>query len=82
MAYSPTTRANFADSLDPAFRKIYTDATKELSYKYDQVFNILSSDKNIEKDSSVSGLTKLARINEGEAVTTDGPIQGLRFAIS
>jgi len=74
--YSPSTRANFADALDPAFRKFYSDADKELDYKYTQIFNVLTSGKNIEKDSSISGLTKLARINEGEAATTDGPIQG------
>jgi len=76
MAYSPTTRANFPDVLDPAFRKIYTDATKELPYKYESVFNVFDSSKNIEKDSSVSGLGRLAKIDEGAAVTADGPIQG------
>jgi len=74
--YSPTTRANFADALDPAVRKIFTDTDKELPYIYTQIFNISDSSKATEKDSSVSGLGTLRRINEGEAVTTDGPIQG------
>ncbi len=70
------TRANFADLLDPAFRKIYTDAEKELPYKSQDVYNIFPSTKNLEKDSSVSGLQQLAEITEGDAVTADTIYQG------
>lgn len=65
------TRSNFPDVLDPAFRKIYTDAEKEIEYKYSSIFNIFNSSKDIEKDSSVSGLTKLTEVGEGEAVPSD-----------
>lgn len=70
------TRGSFADVLDPAFRKIYTDAEKELSYKYSDVYSVFNSAKNIEKDSSVSGLQQMAQIGEGEAITADTVYQG------
>ena len=69
-------RANFADLLDPAFRKIVTDADKELDYKYSQVFNVFNSSKNIEKDSSISGLGVLAEKPEGNTMAEDSVIQG------
>lgn len=70
------TRANFPDLLDPAFRKIYTDAEKELPYKYQDVYKVATSTKNIEKDSGISGLQQLAEITEGAAVTSDTIYQG------
>jgi hypothetical protein len=73
---SVLTRANFADLLDPAFRKIYSDAEKELNYKYSQVFNVSNSSKNLEKDSGISGLQQMAEVGEGEAVTSDTVYQG------
>jgi phage major head subunit gpT-like protein len=73
---SVLSRANFADMLDPAFRKIFSDADKELTYKYNQVFNIFNSSKNIEKDSGISGLMQMAEIGEGEAISVDTVYQG------
>jgi hypothetical protein len=75
---TPLSRANFADLLDPAFRKIYTDAEKELDYKYSQIFNVFNSSKNIEKDSSISGLGRLVKTDEGVAFSNDTLYQGLR----
>jgi hypothetical protein len=62
---TPLSRANFADLLDPAFRKVYTDAEKELPYIYSQVFNVMNSSKNLEKDTSISGLGTLVEKSEG-----------------
>ena len=73
---SVISRANFADLLDPAFRKIFTDAEKELDYKYSQVFNVFNSSKNLEKDSSLSGLGILAEKPEGTALSVDTVYQG------
>jgi phage major head subunit gpT-like protein len=73
---SVISRANFADLLDPAFRKIYSDATKELPYKMTEVFNVFNSSKNIEKDSGISGLMQMAEITEGAAVSVDTVYQG------
>jgi phage major head subunit gpT-like protein len=73
---SVLSRANFADLLDPAFRKIYTDATNELPYKYSSIFNVYNSSKNIEKDSSVTGLQQMAEITEGGTVSVDTVYQG------
>ncbi len=69
-------RANFPDLLDPAFRKIYTDAEKELPYMYTQIFNVVNSTKNLEKDSSVSGLGTLIEKPEGAAITYEDILQG------
>jgi phage major head subunit gpT-like protein len=73
---SVISRANFADLLDPAFRKIFSDANKELSYKYSDVFNVFNSSKNLEKDSGISGLMQMAEITEGAAVSVDTVYQG------
>lgn len=73
---TPLSRANFADLLDPAFRKIYTDAEKELDYKYSQIFNVFNSSKNLEKDSSISGLGRLVKTGEGVAFPNDTLYQG------
>lgn len=71
-------RSNFPDLLDPAFRKIYTDAEKELPYMYTEIFNVVDSKKNLEKDSSVSGLGTLVEKAEGAAITYEDILQGLR----
>lgn len=73
---SVLSRANFADLLDPAFRKIYSDAEKELTYKHSEIFNVFNSSKNLEKDSGISGLMQMAEISEGAAVTVDTVYQG------
>lgn len=73
---TPISRANFADLLDPAFRKIYSDAEKELSYKYQDIFNVFSSSKNLEKDSGVSGLGQLVEKTEGGTIAQDTIYQG------
>lgn len=70
------TRANFADYLDPAFRKMYTDAERELPYQYQDIFHVLDSTKNIEKDSSVSGLGTLVAMPENTALSYEDPLQG------
>jgi hypothetical protein len=73
---TPLTRANFADLLDPAFRKVYSDADKELDYKYDQVFNVSTSSKNLEKDTGISGLGTLTEKTEGGTMAEDTVYQG------
>jgi len=73
---NPITRQNFADALDPAFRKFYSDAERELPYVYRSIFNVLTSNKNIEKDSGISGLGTLVEKAEGAAITSDTLYQG------
>lgn len=69
-------RPDWPDVLDVSFRKIYGDEEKDTPVMYRDVFNILSSDRNIEKDSSASGLSKLVQFNEQEALTYEDKLQG------
>jgi phage major head subunit gpT-like protein len=69
-------RPQWPDLLDPAFRTIYGMEVKDIPSKYDQLFNVESSQKNIEKDSSASGLSKLVQKAEGDAITYEDPNQG------
>lgn len=69
-------RPQWPDLLDPAFRKIYGDEEQQLPVVMNDVFNILSSSKDIEKDSSASGLSKLVETAEGDAISYEDPNQG------
>lgn len=69
-------RANWADALDPSFRKIYGEEVAQLPSVHQSIFNMLTSSKNIEKDSSASGLSQLVLKTEGAAITYEDPTQG------
>lgn len=69
-------RPDWPDLLDPTFRKIYGQEEESLPQMYAEVFNVQVSDKNIEKDSSASGLSKLVRRSEAQAITFEDPVQG------
>lgn len=74
------TRGNFADILYPGFRKIFFDELGQLPSVHDQIFHVLSSDKQQELDSSVSGLGQLVQVSDDQAVTYESPIQGYDVA--
>lgn len=69
-------RPNFPDLLDPAFRKIYMDAEKQLPEMRGKVFHEMTSSKNIEKDSGISGLSTLVVKTEDGAITYEDQNQG------
>lgn len=69
-------RPQWPDLLDPAFRTIYGQEVKDIPTKYQTIFNTESSSKNIEKDSSASGLSKMVQFGEGSAITYEDPNQG------
>lgn len=69
-------RSQWADILDPSFRTIYGAQQKQIPTKYQDVFNINSSKKNIEKDSSASGLSKMVQRAENAAITYEDEAQG------
>ena len=69
-------RPTWPDILDPAFRTIYGEERKQIPTMYTSIFNILSSDRQSEKDSSASGLSKLVDKAEGAAITYEDPEQG------
>ena len=64
------------DLLDPSFRKIYGDELKAIPSIGQTIFHTESSSKNIEKDSSASGLSKLIRRSEAQAISFEDEIQG------
>lgn len=69
-------RPQWPDLLDPRFRKIYGDELKLIPQMGTSIFHMESSSRNIEKESSASGLSKLVVRSEGQAITYEDEIQG------
>ncbi len=69
-------RSQWADILDPSFRTIYGQEVQQLPTKYQDIFNTYTSKKNIEKDSSASGLSRLVQRAENAAITYEDENQG------
>ena len=55
-----SSRGQWADILDPSFRQIYGEHISQLPNVGKTIFNVFGSSKDIEKDSSASGLSKRA----------------------
>lgn len=70
-------RANHSDLLAPGFRMIF-DANMFSGYppEFPKIFNILTSERQYEDDSSISGLGTVPEKDEGVSITYDVPIQG------
>lgn len=68
-------RGNFQDVLDPAIRQIFFDRYEQESQVMPQVFNVLTSDRDVETDSAVSGFGKLQQTNELGALDYEDPVQ-------
>lgn len=68
--------SQWADLLDPRFRKIYGDELKEIPQVGPSIFHMLTSSRNIEKDSSASGLSTLIRRSENQAISYEDEVQG------
>lgn len=66
----------WADVLDVRFRKIYGDELKAIPQVGPSIFHMLSSSRNIEKDSSASGLSTLVRRGENQAISYEDEVQG------
>lgn len=69
-------RPAWPDILDPNFRKIYGDELKLIRQVGPSIFHMLTSSKQNEKDSSASGLSKLVRRSESQAITYEDEVQG------
>ena len=69
-------RPQWPDILDPAFRKVYGDEIRQLAPVGMTIFNVDTSVKNIEKDTSATGLSKLTQLSEGSAITYEDPVEG------
>lgn len=66
------------DLLDPRFRKIYGDEVKLVPQVGPTIFHMETSTRNIEKESSASGLSKLIRRNENQAISYEDEVEGFR----
>jgi hypothetical protein len=62
--------------MDPSFRAIYSAETKDYPSQIGNIFNVQTSSKAYEKDTSVSGLGKLTRKPEGDTISYDSPVSG------
>ena len=69
-------RSGFGDLLEPGFREIYDDTFNEMEQLFPQLFHVNSSEKQDEKDSSVSGFGLMAETSEGEGIDYEDPVQG------
>lgn len=69
-------RPQWPQLLDPSFRAVYSQTEKEFPSLVDKVFDVQSSDKAYEKDTSVSGLGKLVRKAEGDTISYESPVAG------
>lgn len=69
-------RPQWPDLLDPRFRKIYGDELKQIPQVGPSIFHMETSSRNIEKESSASGLSKLVVRSEGQAITYEDEVQG------
>ena len=72
----PANRASFADLLTPGFRKIYDDKFSEVPMVMDRVFNVNTSEKADEKDSSIGGFGLAVVTAEGAPVDYEDAVQG------
>ena len=72
----PSLRVNFGDLLAPGFRSIFMDKFGEYPAEWPSIFNKLSSQRQYEDDSSISGFGFVPEKEEGVGITYDDPIQG------
>ena len=75
-------RANFADELDPAVRKIFFDAYDAEPEMMPKVFNILTSGMDTEMDSATTGFGKLIQTSELGALDYEDPLKMYRTTYS
>lgn len=73
---SLNSRPEWPQLLDPSFRAVYSQTEKEFPSQIDNIFEVMKSDKAYEKDTSVSGLSKLVRKAEGDAIAYESPVAG------
>ncbi len=69
-------RPQWPDILDPAFRKVYGDEIRQLAPVGMTIYNVDTSVKNIEKDTSATGLSKLVQTSESQAITYEDEVEG------
>ncbi len=69
-------RSDFGDLLAPGFREVFFNRFKLNGDEYPQIVNVLTSDRQYEKDSGISGFGTVPEKEEGIGIVYDDPIQG------
>lgn len=62
--------------LDPSFRTIYNQTEKDFPSQLSNIFTVETSSKAYEKDTSVSGIGKMVKKAEGDAIVYESPVAG------
>jgi phage major head subunit gpT-like protein len=68
-------RASFGDLLEPGLRKIFDDKFSEIPEVFSSIFKVNSSERDVERDSAVTGFGLLTQTAEGGAIAYEDPIQ-------
>ena len=69
-------RAHFSDALTPGFRQLFVDNFNEAALMMEKIFHVATSEKDTEKDSSVTGFGLAVQTAEGDPNDYEDPIQG------
>lgn len=70
-------RSQITDALDANLKEMFQDGLTSWGEEYSKVFNVLSSDKQSEKDSYESGFGTMPEKNEGTDATFDTILPGI-----
>lgn len=73
-----TLRAAFGYLLYPGFRQVFMDKFNSYPDEYTKLVNVLSSERQYEEDTSVSGFGLVPQKDEGGGIYYDDPIQGFK----
>src|SRR3990167_9306941 len=71
-----TVSANHGDLLEPGLRQILFNRFSQYPEEYAQVYKVDTSQKDREKESTLSGLGVMPEKDKGSAITYDDPYQG------
>lgn len=69
-------RSSYGDLLEPGLRAILFDKYKAIPQQYTKVFNVLTSTKQDETDSGISGFGQFDETAETGVLTYEDPLQG------
>lgn len=69
-------RPDWPDAVDPIFRTIYGQEVDRLEQVMPSVFHVMTSEKDREKESSASGLSKMIRRTEASPISFEDKNQG------
>jgi phage major head subunit gpT-like protein len=71
--------AQFGDLLEPGLRQILFNKFNQYPEEYAMVFNVDTSGRDTEKESTLTGLGSMPEKNKGGAITYDDPYQGYDY---